>query len=52
VQFVGIPEFQAIGTQVTQNLAAAIAGSTSVNSALQLSQTQVEHTMRVSGYLK
>jgi sorbitol/mannitol transport system substrate-binding protein len=52
VQFVGIPEFQAIGTQVTQNLAAAIAGSSSVNSALQLSQTQVEHIMRVSGYLK
>jgi sorbitol/mannitol transport system substrate-binding protein len=52
VQFVGIPEFQSIGTQVTQNLAAAIAGSTSVNAALQLSQTQVEHTMRVAGYLK
>jgi len=52
VQFVGIPEFQAIGTQVTTNLSAAIAGSTSVDQALQLSQTQVEHTMRQAGYLK
>jgi len=49
---VGIPEFQAIGTQVTTNLSAAIAGSTSVAQALQLSQTQVEHTMRQAGYLK
>ncbi len=52
VQFVGIPEFQQIGTQVTTNLSAAIAGSTSVDQALQLSQTQVEHTMRQAGYLK
>ncbi len=52
VQFVGIPEFQAIGTQVTQNLAAAITGSTSVSAALSLSQTQVTHTMRVAGYIK
>jgi len=52
VQFVGIPEFQQIGTQVTTNLSAALAGSTSVDQALQLSQTQVEHTMRQAGYLK
>jgi sorbitol/mannitol transport system substrate-binding protein len=52
VQFVDIPEFQAIGTQVTQNLAAAVAGHTSVSAALQLSQTQVTHTMRQAGYLK
>jgi sorbitol/mannitol transport system substrate-binding protein len=49
---VGIPEFQSIGTQVTQNLAAAIAGSTSVSSALSLSQNQVAHTMHVAGYIK
>src|SRR5919201_545667 len=36
VQFVGIPEFQQIGTLVTQNLAAAVAGKTSVDSALPL----------------
>jgi sorbitol/mannitol transport system substrate-binding protein len=52
VQFVGIPEFQAIGTQVTQNLSAAISGSTTVEAALQLSQTQTERIMRQSGYLK
>ena len=52
VQFVDIPEFQAVGTQVTQNLAAAVAGHTSVSAALQLSQTQVMHIMRQAGYLK
>ncbi len=43
VQFVGIPEFQQIGTQVTRNLSAALTGSTTVSQALQLSQTQVTH---------
>jgi sorbitol/mannitol transport system substrate-binding protein len=52
VQFVGIPEFQNIGTLVTQNLAAAVAGKTSVDSALSLSQTQVERIMKQAGYLK
>ncbi len=52
VQFVGIPEFQQIGTQVTQNLDAAVTGSTTVAAALQLSQTQVTHIMKVAGYIK
>jgi sorbitol/mannitol transport system substrate-binding protein len=52
VQFVGIPEFQDIGTLVTQNLAAAVAGKTSVDSALQLSQQQVTRKMQQAGYLK
>lgn len=52
VQFVGIPEFQQIGTQVTQNLAAAITGSQSVDQALQLSQQQVTHIMTQAGYIK
>ena len=52
VQFVGIPEFQAIGTQVTQNLASAITGGTTVDAALQLSQTQVTRIMTQDGYLK
>jgi len=52
VQFVGIPEFQNIGTLVTQNLAGAVAGSTSVDSALSLSQQQVTRIMKQSGYLK
>jgi sorbitol/mannitol transport system substrate-binding protein len=52
VQFVDIPEFQNIGTLVTQNLAAAVAGSTSVQSALALSQSQVTRIMKQAGYLK
>jgi sorbitol/mannitol transport system substrate-binding protein len=52
VQFVGIPEFQDIGTLVTQNLAAAVAGKTSVDSALALSQQQVTRRMQQAGYLK
>jgi sorbitol/mannitol transport system substrate-binding protein len=52
VQFVGIPEFQNIGTLVTQNLAGAVAGSTSVDSALSLSQQQVTRIMKQAGYLK
>jgi sorbitol/mannitol transport system substrate-binding protein len=52
VQFVGIPEFEGIGTKVTQNLAAAITGSMSVSAALQLSQQETERTMRRAGYLK
>jgi sorbitol/mannitol transport system substrate-binding protein len=52
VQFVGIPEFQNIGTLVTQNLAGALAGSTSVDSALSTSQAQVTRIMKQAGYLK
>jgi sorbitol/mannitol transport system substrate-binding protein len=52
VQFVGIPEFQNIGTLVTQNLAAAVAGKTSVDSALELSQRQVKRIMEQAGYVK
>jgi sorbitol/mannitol transport system substrate-binding protein len=52
VQFVGIPEFQNIGTLVTQNLAGALAGSTSVSSALSTSQAQVTRIMKQAGYLK
>jgi sorbitol/mannitol transport system substrate-binding protein len=52
VQFVGIPEFQNIGTLVTQNLAGAVAGRTSVDSALAISQQQVTRIMKQSGYIK
>ncbi len=52
VMFVGIPEWQGIGTRITQNLAAAITGATTVDQALQLSQQQTERTMRRAGYLK
>ena len=52
VQYVGIPEFQGIGTRVTQDLAATLNGSQSVDAALTLAQQQTERTMRDAGYLK
>jgi sorbitol/mannitol transport system substrate-binding protein len=38
IQFVGIPEFQDLGTRVSQQLSAAIAGRESVEDALKQSQ--------------
>ena len=52
IQFVGIPEFQAIGTQVGQNMAAALSGKMSVDQALKASQVEAERAMKQSGYLK
>ncbi|MBE9607234.1 sugar ABC transporter substrate-binding protein [Acetobacteraceae bacterium H6797] len=49
-QFVGIPEFQAIGTSVGQQMAAAIAGNVSVNEALRRSQNTTSRIMMQSGY--
>jgi len=42
VQFVDIPEFQDLGTKVTQDIAAAIAGRGSVAQALSRGQTLAE----------
>ncbi|RAG85920.1 sugar ABC transporter substrate-binding protein [Streptacidiphilus pinicola] len=39
IQFVGIPEFEDLGTQVSQQISAAIAGQTSVSQALSTSQS-------------
>ncbi len=52
VQFVAIPEFQSIGTQVGQNIASALVGKTSVDEALKTAETATERTMRRAGYLK
>lgn len=46
VQFVAIPEFQGIGTQVGQSIAAALAGQMSVDDALQRAQSATERTMK------
>lgn len=51
VQFVGIPEFQSIGTQVGQMVASALTGKTSVEQALQAAQRATERTMKRAGYL-
>ena len=52
VQFVGIPEFQAIGTYVGQQVAAALVGKESVAKALELSQAFTKRTMQRAGYYK
>lgn len=52
VQYVGIPEFQAIGTQVGQMIAAALTGQMSVDQALSTAQRSTERTMTQAGYLK
>jgi sorbitol/mannitol transport system substrate-binding protein len=52
VQFVGIPEFQGIGTEVGQNMSAALSGKTTVEQALKASQAEAERAVKQGGYLK
>ncbi|MCB9957416.1 MAG: sugar ABC transporter substrate-binding protein [Rhodospirillaceae bacterium] len=51
IQFVAIPEFQGIGTQVGQIFAAALAGHTSVEEALEQAQELTTEEMEAAGYL-
>ncbi|WP_280553213.1 sugar ABC transporter substrate-binding protein [Halomonas sp. 25-S5] len=51
VQFVGIPEFQSIGTRVGQMVASALTGDSTVEQALQSAQRATERTMERAGYL-
>jgi sorbitol/mannitol transport system substrate-binding protein len=52
VQFVGIPEFQAIGTAVGQSISAALAGKTTVDAALKAGQLSAEREIKKAGYYK
>lgn len=52
IQFVAIPEFQAIGTIAGQNFAGALAGDMSVDEALKLTQESTERSMQEAGYPK
>jgi sorbitol/mannitol transport system substrate-binding protein len=52
VQFAAIPEFQAIGVAVGQQMSAALAGKTTVDQALSVSQTFADREMRKAGYYK
>jgi len=52
VQFAAIPEFQAIGVTVGQQMSAALAGKTSIDAALKASQTAADREMRKAGYYK
>ncbi|MFN2408793.1 MAG: sugar ABC transporter substrate-binding protein [Halomonas sp.] len=51
VQFVGIPEFQSIGTQVGQTIASALTGDATVEEALETSQRATERAMQRAGYI-
>jgi len=51
-QWVGIPEFQALGTAVGQQFSAALAGQASVDQALQMAQQISEREMAKAGYPK
>lgn len=51
-QFVAIPEFQGIGTAVGQQFSAALAGSMSVDQALQGAQALTTREMTKGGYIK
>lgn len=52
VQYVAIPEFQAIGIAVGQQVSAALSGKATVEQALKTSQTLAYREMRKSGYYK
>ena len=52
VQFAAIPEFQAIGIAVGQQMSAALAGKVSVDDALKASQVAAEREMKKAAYYK
>ena len=52
VQYVGIPEFQSLGTSVSQEISAAIAGRQTVDQALEKGQQQAEQVAKEAGYKK
>ncbi len=52
VQFVAIPEFAGIATDVGQDFSAALAGSMSAADALAKAQTTTETAMKKAGYIK
>ena len=52
VQFAAIPEFQAIGTAVGQQMSSALAGKSTVDAALKASQAATDREMKKGGYYK
>ena len=52
VQFAAIPEFQAIGIAVGQQMSSALSGRSTVDQALKASQTAAEREMKKGGYYK
>ncbi len=51
-QFVAIPEFQGIGTQVGQTVAGTLTGQTTLDQALASAQSATARTMHQAGYPK
>ena len=51
-QFVAIPEFQGIGTQVGQTVAGTLTGQSTVDQALKAAEAATERSMRQAGYPK
>ena len=52
VQYVGIPEFQALGTVVGQSISGALAGKSSVDDALAAGQAAAKKAIDQGGYAK
>lgn len=52
IQYVSIPQFQALGTQVGQYLAGALSGQTSIDQALKQAQDAATRVAREGGYQK
>jgi len=52
IQYVAIPQFQALGTQVGQFLAGALSGQSTVDQALQQAQAAAQRVAREGGYQK
>ena len=50
IQYVSIPEFEAIGTTVGQLVAAALTGQSSIDATLKQAQASVSSTMQQAGY--
>jgi sorbitol/mannitol transport system substrate-binding protein len=52
VQFAAIPEFQAIGVTVGQQMSAALTGKSTIDAALKAGQVAAEREMKKAGYYK
>jgi len=52
IQYVAIPEFQAIGTGVGEQISAALAGKVTVSQALSAAQTLAKREMERAGYYR
>jgi sorbitol/mannitol transport system substrate-binding protein len=52
ITFVGIPEFQSLGTVVGQNVSGLVAGKASLEETLNSNQNEAERTAKQGGYVK